>query len=71
MVNISTTLNHATRAGESDMSDAVKNAEALQPLLALIEDALGHIEFGSVELIFHHGKLVQLEKHEKVRFDKN
>lgn len=53
------------------MSDAVKNAEALQPLLALIEDALGHIEFGSVELIFHHGKLVQLEKHEKVRFDKN
>ncbi|CAM5219847.1 YezD family protein [Alishewanella longhuensis] len=53
------------------MSDTIKNTEALAPLLEQIKDLLGHIEYGSVELIFHHGKLVQLEKHEKVRFDKN
>ncbi|MCT8126535.1 YezD family protein [Alishewanella sp. BS5-314] len=53
------------------MSEAKKQIESLEPLVAVIEQLLGKIEFGSVELIFHHGKLVQLEKHEKVRFEKH
>lgn len=47
------------------------HAEVLPQLLANLEQLVGHIEFGSVELIFHHGKLVQLEKKEKIRLDKS
>ncbi|AAN57611.1 MAG: YezD family protein [Shewanella sp.] len=38
-------------------------------LLSNLEKLLGRIEFGTVELTFHHGKLVQLEKKEKFRLD--
>ncbi|MGE6315562.1 DUF2292 domain-containing protein [Shewanella sp. SACH] len=38
-------------------------------LVSSIEKLLGRIEFGTVELTFHHGKLVQLEKKEKIRLD--
>jgi len=38
-------------------------------LVNSLEKLLGRIEFGTVELIFHHGKLVQLEKKEKIRLD--
>lgn len=38
-------------------------------LVSGIEKLLGKIEFGTVELTFHHGKLVQLEKKEKIRID--
>ncbi|AVT47537.1 YezD family protein [Shewanella baltica] len=38
-------------------------------LVSSIETLLGRIEFGTVELTFHHGKLVQLEKKEKIRLD--
>ncbi len=43
--------------------------DALPQLLVLLERLVGQIEFGSVELIFHHGKLVQLEKNEKLRLE--
>lgn len=43
--------------------------EALPQLLVLLERLVGQIDFGSVELIFHHGKLVQLEKNEKLRLE--
>jgi hypothetical protein len=43
---------------------------ALPPALAkeLIE-ALGSIRFGAIELVIHDGRVVQLERREKVRFD--
>lgn len=34
-----------------------------------IELLLGRIEFGKVELVFHQGRLVQVEKSEKVRIE--
>lgn len=47
--------------------------EDLQTVIPLLvnslETLLGRIEFGTVELTFHHGKLVQLEKKEKIRLD--
>ena len=35
-----------------------------------ILDALTGMRFGSVEVIVHDGQLVQMERREKVRFDK-
>ena len=38
--------------------------------LRRIIDALDELEFGSVEITVHHGRIVQIERREKVRFDK-
>ncbi len=57
-------------AERQSMTDKAQAAEKLPELLTIIEHMFGRIEFGSVELIFHHGKLVQLEKKEKVRLEK-
>jgi len=34
-----------------------------------LAEKLNNIRFGSVEIVVHQGKVVQLETHEKVRFD--
>ncbi|GHG71196.1 DUF2292 domain-containing protein [Alishewanella longhuensis] len=52
------------------MSNIPKDAVVLDELIRLLRSLIGHVEFGSIELIFHNGKLVQLEKSEKIRFDK-
>jgi hypothetical protein len=45
-------------------------ASKLDPkLVKEVSDRLNSIRFGSVEIIIHQGKVVQLETHEKVRFD--
>jgi hypothetical protein len=45
-------------------------ASKLDPKLAKeINDRLGSIRFGSIEIVVHQGKVVQLEIHEKLRFD--
>ncbi len=46
------------------------SADVLNQLLATLEKLVGRVEFGSIELVFHQGKLVQLEKNEKLRLDK-
>ncbi len=46
------------------------SAELLNQLLDKLEKLMGRVEFGSIELVFHQGKLVQLEKNEKLRLDK-
>jgi len=38
------------------------SAELLNQLLDKLEKLMGRVEFGSIELVFHQGKLVQLEK---------
>ncbi len=38
-------------------------------LLRELMDALRTIRFGSVELVIHEGRVVQLERSQKVRFD--
>ncbi|GER08752.1 hypothetical protein GCM10007972_27590 [Iodidimonas muriae] len=38
--------------------------------LRRIIDALDDLEFGAVEITVHHGRIVQIERREKVRFDK-
>ena len=44
--------------------------DVLTQLLDKLERLVGKVEFGSIELVFHQGKLVQLEKTEKLRLDK-
>lgn len=51
------------------MSDS--NPRLVQELSSLIENLIGRLDFGTVELTFHQGQLVQLEKREKVRFEKS
>ncbi|MBT00035.1 MAG: DUF2292 domain-containing protein [Oceanospirillaceae bacterium] len=50
------------------MSDS--NPRLIEELSSLIESLIGKLDFGTVELTFHQGQLVQLEKREKVRFER-
>lgn len=36
-----------------------------------IASVLQGIRFGSVEIVIHEGKIVQIERREKIRFDRN
>jgi hypothetical protein len=47
-------------------SDALRLAPAI---LHALKEALGTIRFGVVELVIHDGRVVQLERREKVRFE--
>jgi hypothetical protein len=38
-------------------------------LLRELLEALRSIRYGTVELVIHDGRVVQLERHEKVRFE--
>ena len=55
------------------VSDIKKNSQT--PLKTEITDqlaiALQGIQFGSIEVFIHNGKVVQIERKEKLRFDEN
>lgn len=51
------------------MSEA--QPQLVRELSALLDSLVGKVNFGTVELTFHQGQLVQLEKREKVRFEKS
>ncbi len=36
-----------------------------------IAQALEEVRFGTIELIIHEGRVVQLERHEKIRLDRS
>jgi len=40
-----------------------------QALLRELRQALRSIRYGAIELVIHDGRVVQFERHEKVRFD--
>ncbi len=40
-----------------------------QALLRELRQALRSIRYGAIELVIHDGRVVQLERHEKVRID--
>ncbi len=43
-----------------------------QPALGqAIAEALAAVQFGTVELVIHEGRVVQLERHEKIRLDRS
>jgi len=42
----------------------------MQQLISEILSALNKLRYGSVEITVHNSKIVQIEKKEKLRFDK-
>jgi hypothetical protein len=57
-------------AAGPDPSAGPHNSLPLPPsLLRELRDALQSIRYGTVELVIHDGRVVQLERREKVRFE--
>ncbi|HVO11673.1 MAG TPA: YezD family protein [Vicinamibacteria bacterium] len=44
-------------------------AEIAAPWLQALQRAVGGLRYGSVELLVHDGRVVQIERREKVRFE--
>jgi hypothetical protein len=59
------------RETEHSAPDAGQDAGLPLPLALLQElrQALHSIRYGTIELVIHNGRVVQLERREKVRFD--
>jgi hypothetical protein len=44
--------------------------DAVPPaVLAALVEALGAIRYGAIEIVIHDGRIVQIERREKVRFE--
>jgi hypothetical protein len=57
-------------AAGPDPNAGAPNSLPLPPvLLRELRDALQSIRYGTVELVIHDGRVVQLERREKVRFE--
>lgn len=50
------------------MADDLRNASERE-LQTRIADALRDLKFGSVEIVVHGGRIVQIERRERYRFD--
>ncbi len=70
-------MNNTNHKNRSD--DYVKNtddgsiplkAEFKQDMIHEILQAINGIRYGSLELVIHDSKVVQIERKEKIRFDK-
>lgn len=57
-------MNHMDRLYDADKQNSRKLEQE-------ILDAIRAIHYGSVEVIIHDSKVVQIERKEKVRFDKD
>ena len=58
------------QAASSTPEDGLPGALPLPPgLLEALQEALRRIRYGTVELVIHDGRVVQLERREKVRFE--
>lgn len=55
---------------ESWSQSAVRKPDGGRDLFAAVLKAVAGIRYGSVELIIHDGRLVQIDRKEKMRFDK-
>ncbi len=52
------------------IQNAARNALLPDAVQSQIVNAVTGIRFGAVEIIIHDGKVVQIERKEKVRFDR-
>jgi len=52
---------------ERQQNQSLEQQRLVTDLLKQLELLIGPVEFGKVELVFHQGRLVQLEKTEKLR----
>ena len=49
--------------------ECVESHHTSADVMAKLLDAIEGIRYGSVEIIIHDGRIVQIERKEKVRFD--
>lgn len=47
-----------------------QNEDPQDPLACLVAQALRGLKFGSVEVVVHDGRVVQLERRERQRFER-
>ena len=61
---------HIEPVGKSELPGSANHAQhpEQQALVAAILRALDEISFGSVEIVIHASKVVQIERRERVRF---
>jgi len=58
------------RPTPADLNGGQDNSIPLPPLLLReLVEALRSLRYGTIELVIHDGRVVQLERREKVRFD--
>ena len=63
---------HVVSRPESGRSETPANRDLSQPLTEVerhILQSLQHLRFGTLEIVVHDGRVVQVEKSEKLRFD--
>lgn len=54
------------------IQDAEESKSSESPQwLKLVEQAVGSLQFGVVQIVVHHGKVVQIETTEKLRLDQS
>ena len=63
------TLRSAIHGDDSRVEAREDELDLPPAILRALREALRGIRFGAVELVVHDGRVVQLERREKVRFD--
>jgi hypothetical protein len=51
-------------------TDATGDGRDLRPVIREIVRALRGVNYGSIEVVIHNSRVVQIERKEKIRFDK-
>ena len=59
----------ATKSGEAGGGKGAGEEAAREEIEARVLKAIRDVRFGSVEVVVHGGRVVQLEKRERTRFD--
>ena len=51
------------------ISPAITEETDLAEWIKVVKQSVGALQFGMVQIVVHNGKVVQIEKTEKLRFD--
>jgi hypothetical protein len=52
-------------------TDPTRDGKDLRPVIREIVRAIKALHYGSVEVVVHNSRVVQIERKEKIRFDKS
>jgi hypothetical protein len=62
-------LSQLSASAQTDDGEAVEQTRGAEVERRILE-AVGSLEYGSVEIVVHDSQVVQIERREKLRFDK-
>jgi hypothetical protein len=66
---ITTLPQSSTTEGETSISLPAPQPNALEPWLAFIAQKVRSLEYGSIQIVIHDSRVVQIEATERRRFD--